>query len=103
MGERLYASELRDPSEWVLWNAQDILDSVKDAGGWKKVFPKGIPIWLHKLRNYFNVEPKTVRLVDKSVTDHWMRMIRGHGRLDGIIGKRALSGHVYLDEEVEVW
>jgi hypothetical protein len=66
----LYASELQDPSEWVDQNAQDILDSVKKAGGWKKVFPKGVPTWLHKVRNYFNLEPKTLRLVDKQPTDH---------------------------------
>jgi hypothetical protein len=99
----LYPSELKDSSEWVLSNAQDILDSVKNAGGWKKVFPSGIPTWLHKLRNYFNVEPKCLRLVDKSVTVHWMRDIRSHGKMDGFIGKRALTGHVYFDEEVEVW
>lgn len=99
----LYLSELQDSSEWVLSNAQDILDSVKKAGGWKKVFPNGVPTWLHKLRNYFNVEPKCLRLVDKSVTDHWMLNIRSHGRMDSFVGKRALTGHVYFDEEVEVW
>lgn len=100
----LYASELADSREWVRQNAQDILDSVKKAGGWAKVFPKKVPDWLHKLRNYFNVEPRELKLVDKSVTDHWMREIRKHGELDTpFIGKRTLSGHVYFDEEIEVW
>lgn len=99
----LYASELTDSSEWVLQNAQDILDSVKKAGGWAKIFPKGVPNWLHKLRNYFNVEPKCLRLVDKSVTDHWMQDIGSHGKIDGLITQFALSGDVYFDEEVEVW
>lgn len=102
MGQ-LYPSELRDSSEWVLCNAQDILDSVKKWGGWKKIFPNGIPMWLHKLRNYFNVEPKYLRLVDQPVTDHWMRDVRSHGQLDSFVGKRTLTGHVYFDEEVEVW
>lgn len=102
MGQ-LYASELKDSSEWVLQNPQDILDSVNKAGGWAKIFPKGVPMWLHKLRNYFNVEPKSLRLVDKSVTDHWMKQVRAHGKIDGIITKYALTGDVYFDEEVEVW
>lgn len=99
----LYASELTDSSEWVLKNAQDILDSVKQAGGWGKVFPKGVPDWLHRLRNYFNVEPHTLRLVDKSVRDHWMNNVRSHGKLSGFVGERTLTGHVYFDEAVEVW
>jgi len=99
----LYASELTDSSEWVLQNAQDILDSVKKAGGWAKIFPKGVPSWLHKLRNYFNTEPKSLRLVDKSVTDHWWHDIRSHGKMDSFVGKRALTGQVYFDEEIEVW
>ena len=99
----LYKSELQDSTDWVLQNAQDILDSVKKAGGWAKVFPKGVPPWLHKLRNYFNVEPKCLTLVDKTVTDHWMQDIRSHGELCGPVGSRTLSGDVYFDEEVEVW
>lgn len=100
----LYASELQDSREWVFQNAQDILDSVKNAGGWAKIFPKGVPKWLHKLRNYFNVEPKTLRLVDRSVTNHWMQDIRSFGKLSAFIkGPRTLSGDVYFDEEVEVW
>src|SRR5262249_51982488 len=43
------------------------------------------------------------RLVDKSVTAHHMRLIRAHGQMEGFIGKRALTGDVYFDEEVEVW
>jgi len=99
----LYASELQDPSEWVLQNAQDILDSVKKAGGWAKVFPKGVPTWLHKLRNYFNVEPVSLRLVDKVPADHAMHDIRSYGKIDGLITQFALTGDVYFDEEAETW
>lgn len=99
----LYKSELQDSTDWVLQNAQDILDSVIEAGGWAKVFPKRIPGWLHKLRNYFNVEPVSLRLVDKSVTDHWMQEICSHGQIGGLITQFALTGDVYFDEEVEVW
>jgi hypothetical protein len=99
----LYASELRDSREWVDQNAQDILDSVKKAGGWAKVFPKGVPHWLHKVRNYFNLEPKTLRLVDKGPTDHAMHVIRSHGQIDGIITRFALTGDVYFDEDAETW
>lgn len=100
----LYASELRDPSEWVLQNAQCILDSVKQAGGWMTLFPLGPPMWLHKIRNYFNVEPTTLRLLDKGETDRWMALIRTHGKLNAFIkGPRTLSGHVYCDSNVVVW
>jgi hypothetical protein len=99
----LYASELQDSSEWVDQNAQDILQSVKNAGGWKKVFPKGVPHWLHKIRNYFNLEPKTLRLVDKQPTDHAMHEIRSYGQIDGIITRFALTGDVYFDEDAETW
>lgn len=99
----LYKSELQDSVDWVGRNAKEILDSVRNADGWEKVFPNGIPTWLHKLRNYFNVEPKTLRLMDKSVTDHWMRKIRSHGQIGGLITRFALTGDVYFDEEVEVW
>ena len=99
----LYASELQDSSEWVDQNAQDILDSVKNAGGWAKVFPKGVPNWLHKIRNYFNLEPKTLRLVDKQPTDHAMREIRSHGQIGGLITQFALTGDVYFDEDAETW
>lgn len=99
----LYASELQDSREWVDQNAQDILDSVKKAGGWAKVFPKGVPTWLHKLRNYFNVEPVSLRLVDKVPTDHAMHEIRSYCQIDGLITQFALTGDVYFDEEAETW
>lgn len=99
----LYASELRDSTDWVMRNAQEILDSVRKAGGWHKVFPKGVPNWLHKLRNYFNVEPVSLRLVDKTPTDHAMQEIRAYGKIDGIVSKYALTGDVYFDEEIETW
>ena len=100
----LYASELQDSREWVNQNAQYILDSVKKAGGWKTLFPSGVPMWLHKIRNYFNVEPASLRLIDKGTTAHWMTEVRKYGQLNAFIkGPRTLSGHVYFDEEVEIW
>ena len=100
----LYLSELQDSREWVNQTAEDILRSVLQIdGGWAKIFPKGVPMWLHKVRNYFNIEPKTLRLVDKSITKHWMHDVRSHGKMDSFVGKRALTGDVYFDEDVEVW
>lgn len=102
--ERLYISELREPAEWVDKDAEFILKSVqKIEGGWAKIFPDGPPRWLHKIRNYFNVEPKTLRLVDKNPTAHAMREVGSHGHLTGLKGSRTLSGHVYFDEDVETW
>lgn len=104
MAGLLYASELRDPSEWVDQNAQFILDSVKQAGGWKQVIQGPFPMWLHKLRNYFNVEPATLMLLDKGNTSHWMSVIKKYGQLGGhTSGPRTLSGHVYMDENYNIW
>lgn len=77
--------------------------SVIKAGGWKKLFPDGVLNWLHKLRNFFNVEPKYLRLVDKVPTDFAMHEVRKYGQMDSFVGKRALTGHVYFDEEIETW
>ena len=100
----LDASELRDPNKWAGRNAEDIVKSVCKAGGWPHLFPLGVPMWLHKIRNYFNVEPATLRLVDQGTTAHWMSEIRKNGQLKALIkGPRTLSGHVYFDEEIEVW
>ncbi len=104
MAGLLYASELRDPSEWVNQNAQCILDSVRQADGWKQVFQgRKFPMWLHKLRNYFNVEPETLRLLDQGTTGRWMSEIREHGQLGGWISSKTLSGHVYADENNNIW
>jgi len=101
----LYASELRDPSEWVNKNAQFILDSAGKAGGWRTVFEKEkvFPMWLHKLRNYFNVEPATLRLLDRGKANQWMSAIREHKQLDGPISSNTLSGDVYADENNNIW
>lgn len=103
MAGHLYPSELRDPSEWVNQNAQCILESVRKADGWKQVFPGIFPMWLHKLRNYFNVEPVTLRLLDQANTNHWMSEIRKHNQLGGWISSKTLSGHVYVDENNNPW
>lgn len=95
--------DLQESGKWVGLNAEQILYSVLHAGGWAKVFPKGVPSWLHKLRNFFNVEPRTLKLVNKSLTDHWMQDINSHGALTGITGYFALTGDVYQDEEIAVW
>lgn len=99
----LSTEDLQDSGKWVSLNAEQILYSVLHAGGWAAVFPKGVPSWLHKLRNYFNIEPKSLKLVNKSLTDHWMQDIRSHGELNSYVGERTLTGHVYHDEEIAVW
>src|SRR5262245_42125507 len=68
-----------------------------------KGLSKGVPMWLHKVRNYFNLEPKTLRLVDKQPTAHAMHEVRSYGKMDSFVGKRALTGDVYFDEDVETW
>lgn len=99
----LYPGELRDAHEWIGQTAENILQSVNHAGSWAKVFEHGVPMWLHRLRNYFNVEPKFLRLLNKPLTDHYMSKIRSNGQLDDFVGERTLSEDVYADEQGRIW
>ena len=49
---------LRDYGYWRSKSAEEILAAVKNVpGGWAGVFPDGVPLWAHRVRNFFNHEP----------------------------------------------
>lgn len=56
-------SDLRDYSKWIGQRADKVYFAARAVGGWKVVFPNGLPRWASKVRNYFNVLPTTLKRV----------------------------------------
>ena len=55
---------LKNYRKWLEQSPREVLRSVKDvAGNWDAVFPKGLPRWASKVRNYFNATPRTLKRV----------------------------------------
>lgn len=67
--------ELGNYTEWLKVSPSDILREVKLHGGWKAVFPHHLPAWAHKVRNYFNVEPRSLTRLEASAEKVYMRKI----------------------------
>ncbi len=90
-------------NEWLKKSPEDILKAVKNYG-WAKVFEKGLPRWAHRVRNYFNREPRFLMRLDKKESEISLKIldyttnIKNEGRLDEFIRSRALSGDIYTDE-----
>lgn len=59
-------NSLKQYVNWVGRSPEEILREVKNHGGWKIVFPGRLPVWAHKIRNYFNIEPRSLMLLDES-------------------------------------
>jgi hypothetical protein len=99
--------QLRDYSNWVGNSAKDIRDAVIKVGGWANVFssaafPRGLPLWAHRIRNYFNREPASLMRLDAKSTE---RLIE---RVDEGLGWHpaemwALTDDVYKDAQSWVW
>ena len=56
---------LRDYGNWIGLTAQDVYRSVLAVGGWQHVFPGPLPVWASRIRQYFNLNPMTLRLLDQ--------------------------------------
>jgi hypothetical protein len=48
---------LGDYGNWIGKSAAEVRDAVMQAGGWGAVFTNTVPLWAHRVRNYFNEEP----------------------------------------------
>lgn len=106
--------ELQDYNNWIGKSPRQILDDVKNYG-WVSVFndlvkfPKGLPIWAHRVRNYFNLEPYFLTRLDEKESKIRLKRIaysaniRDEGMFDAFKRSRALSDHVYLDETKTEW
>ena len=49
---------------WVDETAWEVYSSVIAVGGWQNVFPGALPRWASRVRQYFNLTPMTLRLLD---------------------------------------
>jgi hypothetical protein len=57
-------SKLKDYNNWIGQTARDVHLSVIAAGGWQIVFPGTLPRWASRIRQYFNLVPMTLTLLD---------------------------------------
>jgi hypothetical protein len=99
---------LRDYSNWVGKTPKEIIAAVITVGGWANVFPDKLPVWAHRVRNYFNREPRSLMRLDATRTKRLMKRIEyGLPTKSTFMGyfaeKYALTGDVYKDVQGWVW
>jgi hypothetical protein len=56
---------LKDYRNWVGETVLDVHYSVIRVGGWQTVFPGALPRWASRIRQYFNLTPMTLTLLDR--------------------------------------
>ena len=56
---------LVDYGNWIGLTPWDVYYSVISAGGWQNVFPGALPRWASRIRQYFNLNPMTLKLCDQ--------------------------------------
>jgi hypothetical protein len=103
-------STVRDYKSWVGKSAEEILAAAKQVGGRAAVFPDRLPHWAHRVRNFFNEEPRSLTRFDAHVSHEYLAMIHvgldalgSRSDIDEIAEKRGLSGDVYKDESGHTW
>lgn len=99
---------LQDYNNWVGKSAKEIRDAVMQVGGWVNVFPDKLPLWAHRIRNYFNREPKSLMRLNAAHTKRLLNQVESRrpsnsGWMDSIAEKYALSDDVYKDAQQWVW
>ncbi len=95
---------LGDYNQWIGESPAEVLRSVKMVGGWERVFPIGkpMPLWAHKIRNYFNEIPSSLELWAADRAREWSKPLLS--RSEGVLEEYfTLSGDVYNDETGRVW
>src|SRR5262245_10441255 len=96
--------ELQDYNRWIGVSAKEILDSVRQLkGGWAEVFPDTMPVWAHRIRNYFNREPANLWRFDESESSYYIGKVHRKRPPQGVREKWALKGPVYKDDENWIW
>jgi len=63
---------LRDYGNWIGQTAWVVYCSVIAVGGWKRVFPDALPRWASKVRQYFNLAPTTLKLLDHEKSSYYL-------------------------------
>jgi hypothetical protein len=97
-------------NEWLKRSPGDVLKAVRDIpGGWKTIFSQGLPLWAHRVRNFFNLEPITLtRLSDGSAGPlmkgmHIQMRKNANGMKEEVMRFFTLSGDVYRDNFNRIW
>ncbi len=100
--------KLRNYDEWIGKTPQQIIDAVKLVGGWAVVFsatafPAGLPLWAHRVRNYFNVEPRSLTRYDADFRNEFLaRIDRGLDALEHAKKIKWLKKHPLFGSLAEV-
>lgn len=109
---------LRDYNEWLKRSPEEILDAVRqNRDGWAAVFnsaafPKGLPVWAHRVRNYFNREPLSLIRLSESESTNLVKAVykipsytrvRQETLTEKVKRLWALTDHVYKDENYTTW
>jgi hypothetical protein len=68
----LNLDELRDYNKWIGQTAWDVYHSVIRVGGWSQVFQGPVPRWASRIRQYFNLTPKTLKLLDHDESSEYL-------------------------------
>lgn len=85
---------LRDYRNWIGKSAEEILVAVKTVGGWPAVFPNSVPIWAHRVRNFFNQEPISLTRYDADFSREFLaRVQEGLNALDRAKKTKWLKKH----------
>jgi hypothetical protein len=63
---------LRDYGNWIGETAWDVHGSVMRVGGWQQVFPGALPRWASRIRQYFNLTPMTLKLLDYEESSRYL-------------------------------
>jgi hypothetical protein len=85
--------QLRDYNNWVGKSPKEVLDAVRKVeGGWVTVFPDKLPLWAHRVRNFFNREPKSLLRLDDLQATPYLRRIEAKRYPETIPEKYARSG-----------
>ena len=96
--------ELRDYDYWLKYSPEFILTAVKSVGGWHRVFPQrdgqDFPVWASRVRNYFNVFPKRLKLLDNFAASIKSTRVTMGG---GLAGFFARSRDIYEDDTGRLW
>ncbi len=58
--------QLSDYKNWIGQTPWDVHLSIIRAGGWQSVFPGPLPRWASKIRQYFNLSPMSLTLLDST-------------------------------------
>ena len=103
---------LTDYGNWIGETAWEVHWSVMRVGGWQQVFPGALPRWASRIRQYFNLTPMTLELLDHEESSRYLERVQTalpSARAEAIrnalrwqpggeIGTiKALSGAVYED------